>query len=163
MNAYSELYLADAMQNMGEMTEYASIACKLDLDDFFKRFIISGYASAWEYGDPKYISGMSGTELCRRVLEKTSDRRAAFPDPLVFFDTREDYWSGWIMAYLQWRLNMPFRSILKIIGFDELFRIYPAMHTVSEERCVAYVLDLMNQHDMENRLQFYRQDRKSVV
>ncbi len=52
---------------------------------------------------------------------------------------------------------MPFRSILKIIGFDELFRIYPAMHTVSEERCVAYVLDLMNQHDMENRLQFYRQ------
>ena len=38
MNAYSELYLADAMQNMAEMTEYASIACKLDLNDFFKRW-----------------------------------------------------------------------------------------------------------------------------
>ena len=157
MNAYSELYLTDAMQNMGEMMEYASLACKLDMNDFFSRFRISGYASAWEDGDPAFICGMSGTELCRRVLEKTSDKRIRFPDPLVFYDTGEEYWSGWIMAYFQWRLNMPFVSIMEVIDFDELLRIYPAMHTASEERCVAFLLDKMHQQKRINRLKYYRQ------
>lgn len=141
MNSYSDLYLADAMQNMGEMTEYASLACGIELDNFFSLFIVSGYASAWEKGDPAIISGMSGTELCRRVIDKTSGRSDAYPDPLVFYDTGAEYWCGWIMAYLQWRLNMSFSAILRVTDFNELIKIYPAMHTASEERCAAFVID----------------------
>ena len=157
MNAYNELYLSDAMQNMGEMMEYAAIACGLDMNDFFTRFRISGYSSEWEVGNPAFISGMSGTELCRRTLEKTSDRKSGFPDALVFYDAGEEYWCGWIMAYLQWRLNMPFVSILKAFDFNDMLRLYPAMHTASEERCAAYVIDRLQQMKPFNRLQFYRQ------
>ena len=60
--AYSELYLEDAMRNMGEMTEYAKDGCGVSLDVLFHAFTVSGYARRWEMGDPAVISGMSGTE-----------------------------------------------------------------------------------------------------
>ena len=158
MAAYSESYLSDAMENMGEMMEYASIACGLDMNDFFMRLRISGIASDWESGDPIYISGMSGTELCRRVIELTSDNLSDFPPALICYDTGAEYWCGWIMAYLQWRLDASFAAIMRAADFDELMRIYPVMHTASEERCAAYVAGLMSQTDtnVQSRLQFYR-------
>ena len=161
MNAYNEMYLQDAMQNLGEMMEYIAVACSMDMNTFFDRFIISGYAYAWEHGDPACISGMSGTELGRRVLESTEDSTGVYPPALIMYDAGEEYWCGWIMAYIQWRLNIPFRRIKKIIDFDGLTRIYPAMHTAPEERCVNHVLELMKMERSErnniSRLQFYRQ------
>lgn len=158
MNAYSELYLSDAMENMGEMIEYASVCCGIKMDDFFDRFRISGMAREWEAGNPAFISGMSGTELCRRVLTQTSDRQASFPPALTYYDTGSEFWCGWITAYLQWRLNVPFSEIFMVCSYDDLMRMYPAMHTASEERCAAYVMELMRQRrDSEtNRLSFYR-------
>lgn len=44
-NAYSELYLDDAMQNLGDMVEYAVCDCVFDPDEFFGWFIASGVAS----------------------------------------------------------------------------------------------------------------------
>ena len=157
MNAYSELYLHDAMTNLGEMTEYAVLACGMDMNEFFACFRISGYATSWEDGDPKYIAGMSGTELCRRVLEATEQYEGDYPPALVFYDTGMEYWCGWILAYMQWRLNVPFSVILEAADCDELARIYPAMHTASEERCVAYILERMRENIQTTRLQRYRQ------
>ena len=63
---YSEIYLDEAMRNMGEMIEYGEDACGLDQDLLLRIFIRSGYADRWEKGDPRVICGLSGTELCRR-------------------------------------------------------------------------------------------------
>ena len=53
--AYSELYLEDAIRNMGEMVEYVDECDDISVDDFFNFFILSGYAERWEKGDPKMI------------------------------------------------------------------------------------------------------------
>ena len=59
--AYRQIYLDDAMKNLGEMTEYAHDACGTDLDRTLKYFVISGYADRFGKGDPAVVSGMSGT------------------------------------------------------------------------------------------------------
>ena len=41
--AYSELYLDDAMHNLGDMVEYAVCDLGFDPDTFFGWFIFSGY------------------------------------------------------------------------------------------------------------------------
>lgn len=41
MNAYSELYLDDAMENLGSMVDYAVGECGLPPDEFMNRFISS--------------------------------------------------------------------------------------------------------------------------
>ena len=69
MRAYNESYLDDAMQNLGDMVEYAVCDCGYDPDDFFGWFISSGVASKFEKGNPKYITGMSGFELAEAVLK----------------------------------------------------------------------------------------------
>ena len=77
-NAYSELYLDDAMQNLGDMVEYAVCDCGYNPDEFFGWFISSGVASKFEKGNPKYITGMSGFELAEAVLKATN---IALPGP----------------------------------------------------------------------------------
>ena len=71
-HAYSELYLDDAMQNLGDMVEYAVCDCGYDPDEFFGWFISSGVASKFEKANPKYITGMSGFELAEAVLKATN-------------------------------------------------------------------------------------------
>ena len=48
MSAYGIEYLDDAMRNLGEMTDYAVNACGMDLEDFWKLFLTTGYAEKFE-------------------------------------------------------------------------------------------------------------------
>ena len=62
MKGYSELYLNDAMKNLGDMVEYAVLDLGFDPDEFFGYFISSGIAEMFGSGNPKYIVGMSNSQ-----------------------------------------------------------------------------------------------------
>ncbi len=111
MNAYNELYLNDAMQNLGDMIHYAVCDLKFSPDIFFKWFIASGIASQFEKGNPKYIAGMSGYELAEEVLKITNvnyERK----EPEHTNNLSKEYWAGWILAYYQWETNQRFEDIV---------------------------------------------------
>lgn len=154
--AYSEIYLDDAMRNMGEMVEYGEEACGLDQDLLLRMFVRSGYADRWEKGDPRVICGLSGTELCRRLLEATYADRGAEPAPLVRYDTGKAYWRGFALAYYQWRSGRTFPEILAFIGGQDLQRMYPAYHTASEEKTADELEALLQRRGGISRLQMYR-------
>lgn len=63
IHAYDKQYLDDAMRNLGEAFEYAGNNCGIELDDFMDVFIAEGIADQFGSGVPKFVSGMSGTEL----------------------------------------------------------------------------------------------------
>ena len=111
MNAYSGLYLDDAMQNLGDMVEYAVCDCGYDPDEFFGWFVSSGVASKFEKGNPKYITGMSGVELAEAVLRATNIRLPGIAPSHPDFKGRE-YWAGWIFAYYQWQSGRRFEDIV---------------------------------------------------
>ena len=64
MNAYDEIYLDDAMDTLGSALEYAVLIGKIDGQRFLDLFIASKIAHEFGRGNVKYISGMSGFELC---------------------------------------------------------------------------------------------------
>ena len=70
-HAYAEEYLSDAMDNLGEAFDYAVNACSLDIDEFMDLFIASGYSNSFGKGNPKYVSGLSGTELVMEIIGKS--------------------------------------------------------------------------------------------
>ncbi len=154
--AYSELYLEDAMRNMGEMTEYAKEQCELCLDTLFHMFTISGYAERWEKGDPAVICGMSGTELCLRIMQKCGMEDAAAKPALIRYETNEDYWAGYFIAYYQWEKRKAFRYIFSSIHESDLFRVYPSLHMVSEEKGAEVIDQLIANRNRRSRLQAYR-------
>ena len=156
--AYSELYLSDAMRNMGEMVEYLIDATpEVDPDDFFKMMIISGYAERFEKGDPMVVSGMSGTELYEHVMEACGIRRDDWPDPLVRYDAGEPYWCGYVLAYYQWKTGMSFSRIFSFLDYEKLARLYKTGHTTSEEKVVLMIEGIKdNKEASATRIQEYR-------
>ena len=60
MNAYDKSYLGKSQTTLGRMLDFAVYDLKLDLKDFFDRFIVSGVAYNFGYGDSATIAGKSG-------------------------------------------------------------------------------------------------------
>ena len=75
MYAYAECYLDDAMRNLGEAVEYAVCRCSLLPDRFMEMFIAGGLADGFEKGSPRYVSGMSGTELACETIHRAGLHR----------------------------------------------------------------------------------------
>lgn len=103
-HAYSELYLDDAMNILGEAVEFAVCDLGYEPDEFFNLFITSGVASNFENGNPKFVTGMSGAELVNTVLCSVGKKRTE-KKPSASLDKGREYWSGWISAYYQWQTN----------------------------------------------------------
>lgn len=57
-NAYSELYIEDAMCNMANLVDYVVNDLHRDPDEFFKLFEASGIAREFSHGNPKYVSAI---------------------------------------------------------------------------------------------------------
>ena len=133
--AYDESYLDDAMRNLGEAFDYAVDKLKLSLDEFSVLFIESGLARQFGHGSPKYVAGMSGTELAMEVLTKTK-KQTDFPESVIDYEPSSDYWCGWILAFYQWYTGRSFEEIRHFISMSEIEKLYPTLHEASEEKFV---------------------------
>lgn len=155
IHAYAEEYLNDAQENLGEAFDYAVNTCKLDIDEFMNLFIAEGYADAFGKGNPKYISGVSGTELVIDIIEKTG-KKIAFPKSQSMIDYSPEYWCGWILAYYQWVTNRTFKDIHDNISMHEILKMYNPLHEASENKFVDTVNNMINKKNIPSKLQLQR-------
>ena len=155
MAAYSEMYLNEVMANLGEAVEYAVKGCGMDMDVFFGLFISSGIAVQFEKGNPKYVSGKSGTELVLEIMNK-ANYRVNVPEAAKEYEATPEYWCGWILAYYQWRSGMIFRKILKKVKAETLLRMYETLHEAPEEKALDTLDEIMNRENEVRRLQQLR-------
>ena len=122
IHAYNKEYLSDAMENLGEAFDYAVHAQKMSLNQFSSLFVNATASKSFENGNPKYVSGMSGTELALTVLNQNG-LEAKLVQSLTDYEKSSEYWSGWILAYYQWYSGRSFESILKYLPAEEINRI----------------------------------------
>jgi len=155
MNAYSEIYLDDAMRNLGEAFDYAVNACHISVDEFIDFFVTSGYADGFGKGNPRLVSGLSGTELVMETLTKVG-LNLDYPDAQTEYDYSPEYWCGWILAYFQWKTGRPFRNIQENISGTEILKLYPTLHEASEEKFVNTVNRMIERKNAPSRLQQQR-------
>ncbi len=146
MTAYNELYLDDAMTNLGDMVEYAVCDLGFEPDEFFGWFISSGIAAKFEHGNPKYISGMSGIELAEVVLSATNIKYEKKTPSSADYKGRE-YWAGWILAYYQWISNKRFEDIIN----DGLTLSYIFSMYILHEADVSRFVDAANKIIARNK------------
>lgn len=158
--AYNELYLDDAMNNLGDMVDFAVCDLGFDPDEFFGWFISSGIASKFEKGNPKYVAGMSGYELAEAVLRETNisytPKEPSYPD----FKGRE-YWAGWILAYYQWVTNQRFEDMVKDgLSLSTVLSMY-ILHEAPESKFVesADKIIARNKAQKKSKLQDIRKAR----
>ncbi len=153
--AYAEIYLNDAMRNLGEAFDYAFSCCGFSLDEFMKLFIATGYADNFGKGNPRVVSGMSGTELVMEVVNK-SGLKMDFSKAKIEYDFSPEYWCGWILAYYQWYTTRTFKDINIYVSMEEILKMYGVMHEVSEEKFVETLNSIIRRKKTQTKLQYYR-------
>ena len=154
--AYDAVYIEDARKNLGEAFTYASRCCHMDMDRFMDRFLASHLAEEFGRGNPKYVAGLSGTELAMEVLTRTGFSNA-FPAPFqTELSLPEEYWCGWILALYQWHSGRSFREIHASLRMQDILQSYPAMHQSPEERFLELAEARFAKVDAKNKLQQQR-------
>ena len=156
--AYSEFYLNDAKQNLGEFFDYAINDCCFDVNLFSKLFVQSGYADKFERGNPAIVVGMSGIELAKQVI------LYAYPNwkfsEQIFSEERSDvYWAGWALAEYQWITCKRFKDIFSKISLTEIISMYKVYHEMDIEHFIEDMNKKYNAIEKETCLKEIRENR----
>ena len=153
--AYDKNYLEKARNSLGRMLDFAVYDLKLDIKEFFDRFIVSGIANAFENGDSKTIAGKSGVELAYEVMEKTGED-VRDTKPRYTANRSEEYWTGWALAYYQWKTSLSFAEIVKYIPIDQIKSMYSPYHEMDVRHFADKMNELYNKAKPETNLKIYR-------
>jgi DNA-binding Xre family transcriptional regulator len=148
--AYAETYLDDAMNNLGDMFDYAVYDCGYEPKDVFSFFLVSGVAEAFGKGNPKYVAGLSGPEIAKEVLLKTKGSR---PDAAISenMDKSAEYWAGWILAYYQWYSGRSFADLYENgLTMEHLLYLYPTLHEADITKFVDVANRLIERNAANN-------------
>ncbi len=127
IRAYDENYLAGAQRILGDAVDFAAVTLGVEPNVFGKAFSVSDVSKQFAAGNPRYVAGMNGCELARRVLTETGVPFADRED-VMFLDKSPEYWAGWALAFYQWYSGHSFTDILKAVPLEDMIRMYPACH-----------------------------------
>ena len=126
IRAYNEQFFSVVQGKLAAMFELAVNYECLAIDDFAGRFLSSKIVRAFEKADPVYVCGKSANELLGIILDKepptieTND----FGSP--------EYWVGWTLAFAQWYLNKPYKTLIGAYPCSKLVLDYFPYHEMDE-------------------------------
>ena len=154
MRAYDELYLGKARMTLAWMFDYAVNGCRIEIEDFYRMFLMSSYARRFETGNCSVVAGLSGVELAQRVIWEHDEQRE-LPKPIFSLDRSPEYWLGFYLSYYQWYNNLKFEQITSKVTIRDILLMYRKYHEMDVMHFVV-ALDEMRQERQVVRLQEYR-------
>lgn len=158
MNAYESLAMDEARNNLGDAFDYIVYDCHMNLDEFMDLFIISGLAREYENKNPKYVVGMSGTELVWEVFDKVGINHTYLCSTDIVGQKTKEYWSGWILAYYQIMTGKSYKNIMSHLSMQEIENMYHPLHEAPEEKFVEVLSHYMGKQPEQSKLKEYRMD-----
>ena len=146
IHAYDEDYLNSAQRILGDAVDFAVMSLDIEPNIFGQLFAVSDTSKQFAIGNPKYVAGMNGCELARKVLTET---HVTFTDTedAMYIDKGPEYWAGWALAFYQWYSGYSFMDILQAVSIEKIIAMYPIYHEmdimqfvdkINEEIKVAY-------------------------
>lgn len=155
MHAYDGIYIEDAQDTLGNMMEYAVNTCHMDPETFYSMFLLSGVANQFANGNPRVIVGMSGGELAREVVYKSTGKLLEEEEVYYLEKTRE-YWAGWILAYYQWETGRSFQRINEYLTLTDILCMYKTHHEADVSKFVETAEKIFKSKHRKTYLSKYR-------
>ncbi len=157
IHAYSEDYLSDAQRILGDAVDFAVISLELEPDVFGKAFAVSDSSKQFAIGNPRYVAGMSGCELARKVLIETHTPFTDTED-VMYIDKSPEFWSGWALAFYQWYSDYSFSEILDVVPLGKIIAMYPAFHEMDIIQFAGSMQDKMKKAYPKTKLRIRREN-----
>ena len=135
MQAYSEAYLGDVVENQGKLFDFvAQNYPDKDTADFIQAYMNSKTRKSIDEGQA-YVNTMDHSELwnyfCKTegfTLQKGDSMKGFVPD-----------WIGEFYAYYQWYYNIPSSEVVKTVPIEYLIKAYGGLHDLDLELAVKKV------------------------
>lgn len=156
MNAYSELYLSDAKNHFATMIDYAVNTCGFEADFFFQLFLKSSVAKQFENGNPVVVSGLSGYELTKKIVNECYGEKE-LPPHKFNQDKSPEYWAGWALAQYQWYSALSFARINAYIKLSEIIQMYPLYHEIDIIHFYERIEKIAEEKPLETNLKRIRE------
>lgn len=156
--AYDKNMTAVCQRLMGSVMDFCVYGLMYSAHDSYGLFLKSEYADKVESGDSKTIMGMSGIELAYEITKSTRltrDEMDRYTDYAINGRSPE-YWSGWALAYYQWRTGLKFSEINSVREFDDIIRMYNPYHEMDISKFCDRMDSLYREANPETRLKKIR-------
>ena len=151
IRAYDEMYVTSAQNILGHAVDFAVAELGVPLDTFGDAFYVSEVSNRFALGNPRYVAGMNGCELAREVLDRVY---ITYPDveDVMYLDKSPEYWSGWALAFYQWRSGYSFADILTAVPLSRIVQMYGVYHEMDPMRFADDMDKLMREAHPQTRL-----------
>ncbi len=138
--AYDKLYLEKARIVLARMLDFAVHDLRYNISHFFDLFIESGIAARFEQGDYTLLVGKSGVEVAYEVLDRVNVH-IEYVKPQHTMERSKEYWTGWALAYYQWKTSLGFKEIVQYVPIHYVKELYSPYH----EMDIRHFVDKMNE------------------
>ena len=157
-HAYNKSYLSRAKNRLAQFFDYAINACGFKSDWVSKLFIISGFATQFERGNPSIIAGMSGIELAQNTINKIYSGKE-LPEPKCNNDKSPEYWAGWALAEYQWYTGKRFKDIFEYAPLSTILSMYSVYHEMDISQFIETLNNLYINTNSDTKLKRIRESR----
>lgn len=149
-------YLDDMQLRLGTFFDLAVNQCNLLGQRAAEIFVDSGLSRKFELRTPKYVAGMSGTELLEHAFRRLGIDLAVPNDPR--WPTSPDYWTGYTLPCFQVATGCTYRRLFEQLTYDEIRGMHYRYQERTEDEFVQAVLELVKRHNPQNRLRQMRKE-----
>lgn len=148
--AYNKTYLKGAMHNLAVMLDCGVRKYGYTINDFYNKFLESNVSKQISRGNPRYLAGLSGVELADIVAQYSGKEISPRNDGS--YTVGPEYWTGWVLAYYQWRSKRSFAFMQrKGLGANEVIKMYHPLHEADLMKFVDVADHLIYAHRSESR------------
>lgn len=151
MFTYEESYVGGVQQAMGSMLDYAVNVRGADICLYYGRFLQSRFPSLLERGCPGIFIGRSGIEMAIELLGEPpapAARQALYPG--------REYWTGWALAYYQWRSGRSLPDIERLVPIAQVEELYHPYHEMDISSFCLRMDELCSEAQPLTKLQLLR-------
>ena len=135
MQAYSEAYLDEVVENQGKLFDLvAQTFPDKDTKDFIKTYMASKTRKSIDEAKA-YVNTMNAKELWKYFSENEDYTLKAGKSIDGFMPD----WIGEFYAYYQWYYNMPSSEVVKKVSIDFLMKAYFGLHDLDLDLAVRKV------------------------
>ena len=109
---YDEMYLNDVQKNLGFFFQLLLHNMELSPKNAQEAFLNSIIPQQIEIANPDFLCGKSGYELAMIALPQMDMSKVIEEAVQEPFYPHAEYWTGFVLAFCQWKNNIPFATIL---------------------------------------------------
>ncbi len=136
IRAYSKDALETAKRKLGEMFEIAVDFENIDIDEFASVFVSNAdVVRSFETASPTIFEGKSSSEILSLLIER---KHAEYELPE---EATPEYWTGWVLACVQWYSALSFSRILSLFPASTLRDYYFPYHEEDISQIVRVVME----------------------